>query len=265
MPGSPLTRNRRPSPWNASSRPARSAASSSSRPTNAPGPLAAHPIVRRNPLVARCGELERAVVSEDRALELLQVVARLEPELVSQLAPSLLVALEGIGLPPGAIEREHELTAETFPERVLDGEQLELGDERPDVPERELRVQALLEGDEPQLLEPCGLCLRPGFDGKVTQRLAVEQRECLLQRPGAYRWPLAARLFDERSEAVEVELTFFDAQEIRVPVRDDPPLARGLSAALTRRPAPSSPRCPEAALPRGHPPADRPSPGGCDG
>ena len=44
--------------------------------------------------------LERAVVSEDRALELLQVVARLQPELVGQLAPSLLVALEGIGLPP---------------------------------------------------------------------------------------------------------------------------------------------------------------------
>ena len=52
---------------------------------------------------------ECRVVLEDLALEPLQRLARLEPELLGERAAALLVDLKRLGLATGAVEREHQL------------------------------------------------------------------------------------------------------------------------------------------------------------
>jgi hypothetical protein len=54
---------------------------------------------------------KRRVVVENRALQRLQVFARLEPELVAKGGSRGLVRVEGLRLPPGAIERNHQMAA----------------------------------------------------------------------------------------------------------------------------------------------------------
>ena len=66
---------------------------------------------------------------EDRALELLQLVSRLDPQPVDECAARVLVGVEGFGLPAGAIERGHQVPAQTLAQRVLGNELLELPDQ----------------------------------------------------------------------------------------------------------------------------------------
>ena len=103
------------------------------------------------------GEDQRRILREDRPLELLQLDAGLEPELVVQAVPRLPVHLEPLGLPAAAVEREHQLGAKALAERVLGAERLELGNERQVAAERELGVDPLLDRGQPQLLEPLHL------------------------------------------------------------------------------------------------------------
>ena len=58
------------------------------------------------------------VLAQDRRLELLQRLARLEPEPVRQLAPRTLIGVERIGLAVAPVEREHQLVPEALAERV---------------------------------------------------------------------------------------------------------------------------------------------------
>ena len=55
--------------------------------------------------------------------------AGLEPELLDERATSVAVGGERLRLPARAVEREHQLGPETFPERVVGDQDLELGDE----------------------------------------------------------------------------------------------------------------------------------------
>ncbi len=61
----------------------------------------------------------------------------------------------------GAVEREHQLAAQTLPERMLGHELLELADELRAAARREVRVDPRLEGGEPKLLQPGDHGLRP--------------------------------------------------------------------------------------------------------
>ena len=60
------------------------------------------------------------------ALELAQPLARLDPELLDQLPARVLVRLQRVGLPVGAVEREHQLRAQALAVRVLVDQPLEL-------------------------------------------------------------------------------------------------------------------------------------------
>ena len=76
------------------------------------------------------GPFERRVLGEDRRLEPLQLVTRDEPELVDQGRAHAPVGLERVGLPPRAVEREHELSVQLLAVRVLGRQRLELPDDR---------------------------------------------------------------------------------------------------------------------------------------
>jgi hypothetical protein len=66
-----------------------------------------------------CVGQQRAVLVQDQALQLLELPGRLEAELVGQVGAGLLVDPQRLGLPAGAVEREHVLRAEALAHRVL--------------------------------------------------------------------------------------------------------------------------------------------------
>ena len=74
-------------------------------PAFAPAPIAGR---------SACRRLEDLVVREDGPLELLQGRAGLEPELIGERPPGVSVDLECFRLPPGPVEREHQLAAQAF-------------------------------------------------------------------------------------------------------------------------------------------------------
>ena len=89
---------------------------------------------------------KRRLLADDLRRQLLQICAWLEPEVVVESAPCLFVGLESFRVPTRAIEREHELSDELLPVRILGDERLKLSDGLLVPAERELRVDAQLEG-----------------------------------------------------------------------------------------------------------------------
>ena len=58
-------------------------------------------------------------MGQDRSLELLQSTPRLKPKPVEQLTASVLISLQRVGLAPGSVQREHQLTAKALAQRML--------------------------------------------------------------------------------------------------------------------------------------------------
>ncbi len=77
----------------------------------------------------RVGRGEARLVPEDLRLESLELGTGLDPELVDEASASILVHLEGLGLPARAIQREHQLPPEGLPQRMVAHERLELTDD----------------------------------------------------------------------------------------------------------------------------------------
>ena len=149
---------------------------------------------------------ERRILIEHRPLERLQVRPRLEPEAVHEVLARRAVRGERVGLPAGAVEREHHLGPERLVVRVLDDETVQLGQQLGVAPEREVGVDSLLERAEAELLELC--------DRRRRERLAAElgERPAAPQRQGAVEELRLARAVGRRArfgaqalEAVEVE------------------------------------------------------------
>ena len=88
--------------------------------------------------------VQRRVLHENRAFELLELYPGLEPELVHQELPRLAIDLEPFRLPTRPIQREHELLAEALAKRILHRERLQLGDEPELAAERELGIDPAL-------------------------------------------------------------------------------------------------------------------------
>jgi len=97
----------------------------------------------------RRSEGERRLLVEHRPLELLERGARLDPELVDEPLPRSAVRLERFGLASRAVEREHELAAQTLAQRMLGNERLELADDRGMAPEGERSIDPLLDREQP--------------------------------------------------------------------------------------------------------------------
>ena len=73
----------------------------------------------------------------------------LEAELVGQVGARLLVGPQRLGLPAGAVERQHVLRAEALAHRVLLAQHLELAGELRVPAERELRLDPRLHCRQP--------------------------------------------------------------------------------------------------------------------
>ena len=206
-----------PGPVSVSSRTAparsRSAIAASSR---------SRPIVRfggagnaRSPAAAGGGRrggwrVERGIVREDRLVEVVQLGARLDPELLDEDLAGVPVGLQRVGLAAAAIQREHQLRVQALAPRVLAGQLLELGDQLGVAPGRQVGLDAQLQRRELQLLQPRDLGRRERRRGELRQRRPAPQRERLAQLAAARsrasgRQRLAAG-GDQALEALGVEL-----------------------------------------------------------
>jgi hypothetical protein len=98
--------------------------------------------------------MEGWVLPQNSPLKISELRAGLEACLVDQPATGRSEAVERVLLTSAPIEREHELTNGPLPVRILRDERLEIGHDRRGVPKREPRVEPVLEGGHPELLEP---------------------------------------------------------------------------------------------------------------
>ena len=162
--------------------------------------------------------VEGRILYEDGSLELLQRNARLEAQLDVQVLARLPVHRQSFGLPAAAVEREHQLRAQAFTQRLLRDRCLELAHQRRVPAERQLGVDALFHGGEAKLLEPLHLDARERLELEIGEGPAAPQRLRLAkQRGGACRVSLRERRAscgDLLLEEIEIELARFDAQEI---------------------------------------------------
>ena len=178
----------------------------------------------RLPAAGRCGprrgrrlgrsEPQRRVLPQDRALELLELHARLESQPLDEHAARFLVGGEGVGLAPRPVEREHELSAKALPQRIAGDERLQLGDELGMSPELEVGVDALLDGGEPCLLEADDLGLREWLVGEIRERAAPPEGKRLVEQLGAPAPGGLARACNQSLESFEVERARFRSQQV---------------------------------------------------
>ena len=130
----------------------------------------------------RAVERECGVLPQDRRLELAELRARLEAEIIGERAASGLVRTQGVGLASGAVQAQHELCPKTLSVGVLGDECLKLGDERCIAAEREVGVDLLVENVEQQLLQPGDGLGGEGLGREVGERSVAPELERLAQQ-----------------------------------------------------------------------------------
>ncbi len=102
---------------------------------------------------------EPRVLSEDGGLELAEERRWLESQIGSKEPARLSIDRKCLGLPPDAIEREHELGPKALTQGMLGSERLEFGNDVGVPPESKIGFDPLFECDEPKLVEARDLVL----------------------------------------------------------------------------------------------------------
>ena len=106
------------------------------------------------------GQLQRRVLPQNGLLQPFQLVARLQADLLSQLAPRRPVDVERLGLAGRAIQSEHQLVSKALPQRVTAHERLEFPHELGVAAGVEIGVDPLPKDRHAQLLEASDFRLR---------------------------------------------------------------------------------------------------------
>ena len=146
------------------------------------------------------------VLAQDRALELLQRRARLDPELLDEQPAALPVARERLGLAAAAVEREHQLAAQLLAQRLLVDERLSSATSALVLAELELGLDPRLERVEPELREPAAAGCANGSRRNSASGRPAPERERLAQSCARGAGVVASREpLGERLEAREVE------------------------------------------------------------
>ena len=138
---------------------------------------------------------ERPLLTEDRAVQGLELRPWFDPELLDECPARIVIGRERLGLAAAPVEREHQLTPEPLAQRLRADERLELRDELGVRPKLEIGGNPLLEHAQAQVLEPLDLRLRERLQLEIgerrtspePERLAEQQRLLLAARPRAPR------------------------------------------------------------------------------
>src|SRR5439155_5442065 len=154
--------------------------------------------------------VERRILREDRPLEVLQGATGLDAEIGEHRAPRGPIRVERLRLPAGAIEGDHQLPAQSLPQRMSRHERLQLGGEIVVSAERQVGLESILRRGDVQLLEPRDLLVRKSLVREVRERRPTPEAErpskevCRLRM--LFRREGGTTLGDEPLEAVSLEL-----------------------------------------------------------
>ena len=116
---------------------------------------------------------------QDGRLELSEALARLEPQLLDQHGPGVVVRLKRVCLAVAAVEGQHQLRVQALAEGVLRHQRLKLGDDRPMAALAEGLIDRELTRAHPELLEPADLGGGERLIGEVLKRRPAPERERL--------------------------------------------------------------------------------------
>ena len=173
----------------------------------------------------RTRALERGVLREHRALEILERSARLDPQLLDKGHARVAVDVQRFGLAPRAVEREHQLATQPLAERMARAQRLELCHELRRLAAAQVGLQPVLERLEPQLLEPGRLRLGKRLVREVGQRRAAPQRKGVAEQPrGGGRVTHRQRLAPftgKPLESMRIDLLRVHAQQVAGRARDN--------------------------------------------
>jgi hypothetical protein len=155
------------------------------------------------------------VVGEDRLVQVVQLSARLDPELLDEDLPRVTVRLQRVGLAAASIQREHPLRVQSLTPRALGGELLELADQFGVAPRSKVGIDAHLKRREMLFFSARDLRRRERCGREVGERRSAPQRQRLPQLRGRVFAPPGrqrpAAVGDQALEALGVELTRTDA------------------------------------------------------
>ena len=155
---------------------------------------------------------------EDHALELSQLGARSQPELVAQERTRLAVGGKRLGLAARAIQGQHLLSAESLLQWCLRDQPLQIDNDLGRVTQRQLGVDPLHLGEQAELLKPPDVGLHPLDRRQVGKRWAAPQGERFAQQSrGCRRIVLRqaiSRLLHQRLERRGVELSGLELERV---------------------------------------------------
>ena len=162
--------------------------------------------------------LQLGVVIEDRLLEAPELRPRLESELLVERPPGIGVHRECLGLPPGAVEGEHQLSTEALAQRVAPHERPQLPHQLGVAAERDVGVDSQLDRLDPLLVEPGDGLRGERLPVQVGEGTATPEGERLAQRARRFLRRVAFQMppprVAQRSEAAEVDLALGGSDDV---------------------------------------------------
>jgi hypothetical protein len=126
--------------------------------------------------------LERRILPQDRLVEIAELLARLDAELLHQRAPGRRVGVESLGLAARSVEGQHQLAAKPLTHRVPLDQLLKLADHREVLTPCKRVVDGELARSCPELLQAADLGRRERLVGEIVERRTAPQHECLADR-----------------------------------------------------------------------------------
>ncbi len=147
-------------------------------------------------------------------LELLDRGAGLDAELVDEQGPGLPIHAERLCLSTGAVQRQHQLRAQPLAIGVLSSKRLQFRDKLSSLAEREVGVDAPLNGDQAKLLEAADLCFRKLLAPQVGESGSAPEAKSLLEDPRCVLRRRGLRIGEELLEAEEVEPVRLDPDQV---------------------------------------------------
>src|SRR6266446_1929931 len=165
----------------------------------------------------RC-ECEHLLLVEDLLVERLQLVARIDAEVLEQTLSSSLIGAECFRLPAGAVEGQHQLAAQALAMGVFDDQDFEFTDQAGVASESQFGLDPLLDRLQTETFEPYDLGLCERLERELRERRAAPERERLLQHArcsfGMSTCQCGLTVGEQQFESVHVERLSFDLEQI---------------------------------------------------
>jgi hypothetical protein len=158
------------------------------------------------------------VLAQDPLVQLAQLDARLNADLIDEPPPRHHKGIERLGLTARPVQRKHPLGTQALAQRVLLDQPLQLAQRLLLAPRRELGVHRQLGRAQPQLVKPADLDPGERLVRDVGQRRTAPQRERLARQTVG---GVAGGLLDETLEARDVNGVRGDPQLVAAPTGQD--------------------------------------------